>query len=88
MLYRGMVCRGRKMTGQARYQLVKKLKIGHIGAAGKAGQIGADRLKDDIEESSTFPKHCQGLALLIVPMHPLACSTKLRMAFKAGIIWN
>lgn len=32
---------------QARYQLVKKLKIGHIGAAGKAGQIGADRLKDD-----------------------------------------
>jgi hypothetical protein len=26
--------------------------------------------------------------LLIVPMHPLACSTKLRMAFKAGIIWN
>ena len=70
------------------HQLVKKLKIGHIGAAGKAGQIGADRLKDDIEESSTFPKHCQGLALLIVPMHPLACSTKLRMAFKAGIIWN
>lgn len=29
------------------HQLVKKLKIGHIGAAGKAGQIGADRLKDD-----------------------------------------
>ena len=37
MLYRGMVCRGRKMTA----------RLGHIGAAGKAGQIGADRLKDD-----------------------------------------